>query len=130
MIQLTDHVHRLVDGPNYAHIATLMPDGSPHTTPVWAGVERGHIVFLTGPNSRKARNLTADPRAAISITDHANPFAMAQIRGRVVARLEGDEAWTIIDRLSHKYLGQPYPRSEERVVFLIEPEHASGMAFA
>jgi PPOX class probable F420-dependent enzyme len=129
MTELPDAVLTLLEGPNYAHVATVLPDGSPHSVPVWIGVEGSRIAFLTSPDSRKARNLARDPRVAISITDHEQPFAMAQIRGRVAERLEGDEAWTIIDRIAHKYLGQPYPLRTDRVVFLIEPEHARAQTF-
>ena len=54
---------------------------------------------------------------------------MAQVRGRVVERIEGDAAWTIIDRLSHKYIGQPYPLRMDRVVFLVAPERAWAQSF-
>jgi PPOX class probable F420-dependent enzyme len=127
MIELTEDVRALLDGPNYAHVATVLPDGSPHSVPVWIGLEGDRIVFLTGPDSRKARNIAQDPRVAISITDAANPFAMASIRGRVVDRLDGESAWSIIDRLSQEYLGVSYSRGEQRVVFVVEPEHAVAM---
>jgi PPOX class probable F420-dependent enzyme len=126
---LPDDVRALFAGPNYAHLATLMPDGAPHSVPLWVDVEGDRIAFLTGPGSRKARNLAADPRVAISVTAHDQPFTMATVRGRVVERVEGDAAWEIIDRISHKYVGQPYPARTGRVVFLIEPEHASAQAF-
>ncbi len=129
MSQLPDDVRTLFDGPNYGHIATVMPDGGPHTVPIWVGVEGGRVVFLTGPESRKARNLEHNPRVAISVTHHQNPATMAAVRGRVVERIEGDEAWTIIDRLSHQYVGGPYPRGEERVVFVIEADHAWAQSF-
>jgi len=70
-----------------------------------------------------------DPRLAISITNRENPFVMAQVRGRVVDRLEGDAAFAVIDRISHKYIGQPYPLRSDRVVYLAEPESASAQAF-
>ena len=54
---------------------------------------------------------------------------MAQIRGRVTDRVEGDPAWEIIDRMSQKYLGMPYPLRTDRVVFLIEPERAWSQRF-
>ena len=54
---------------------------------------------------------------------------MAQVRGRVVERLEGDAAFAVIDRISHKYIGQPYPLRSDRVVYLVEPESASAQAF-
>lgn len=128
MTDLPEHVRALVEGPNTAHVSTLLPDGGPHSVPVWIGMEGDRIAFLTSPRSRKARNLEDDPRVAISVTAHDQPFTMASIRGRVTERLEGDPAWEVIDRLSHKYIGQPYERDLDRVVFLVEPDHAWGRA--
>jgi PPOX class probable F420-dependent enzyme len=124
MSPISDDIRPYLEGPNLAHIATLMPDGSPHAVPVWVRIEGDRIAFLTGPDTRKARNVARDPRVALSITAHDRPNAMAQIRGRVVEVVEGDAAWTIIDRLAQEYIGQPYPRDEERAVYLIEPDHA------
>jgi PPOX class probable F420-dependent enzyme len=129
MTALPDAVRALLDGPNYAHVATVAPDGAPHSVPVWIGLEGDRVAFLTGPGSRKARNLAHDPRVAISLTAHDNPFAMAVVRGRVAERLDGDDAWPVIDRISHKYTGQPYPLRTGRVVFLIDPEHAQAHTF-
>lgn len=129
MAEFPDDVRALFEGPNYAHVATVLPNGGPHSTPVWVGLEGDRIAFLTGPGSRKARNLANDPRVAISITAHDNPFSMALVRGRVAERVEGDEAWVIIDRISHKYTGQPYPIRDDRVIFLIDPEHARATQF-
>jgi PPOX class probable F420-dependent enzyme len=129
MTRLPDAVRALFDGANYGHVATLLPDGGPHSVPVWVGLEGDRVAFLTGPESRKARNIAHDPRVAISITDHAQPHTMAQVRGRVTERVEGDAGWTIIDRISHKYIGQPYPMRTGRVVFLVEPEHAWAETF-
>jgi PPOX class probable F420-dependent enzyme len=128
MKQLPDAVRALFDGANYAHIATLLPDGAPHSVPVWVGVEGTQIAFLTSPSSRKAQNINRDPRVAISITQRDRPFVMAQMRGRVVQRIEGDAAWTIIDRISQKYIGQPYEPRSDRVVFLVEADAASAMS--
>jgi hypothetical protein len=66
MTPLPDDVRVLFDGANLAHVATLMPDGSPHSVPLWVGVEGSQIAFLTGPGARKARNLEHDPRVSIS----------------------------------------------------------------
>jgi PPOX class probable F420-dependent enzyme len=129
MPQLPDDVRSLFDAPNLAHIATLLPDGAPHSVPLWVGLEEGRIAFLTGPGSRKARNLERDPRVAISITHRDSPFTMAQVRGRVVERLEGDAAFEVIDRISDKYIGQPYPLRTDRVVYLVEPDSASAQSF-
>jgi PPOX class probable F420-dependent enzyme len=129
MIDLPEDVRSLFDGPNIGHVATTLPSGGPHSVPVWVGIEGDRIAFLTGPGSRKARNLDRDPRLAISITRHDQPYQMAQVRGRVADRLEGDAAWEVIDRISHKYIGQPYPARSGRVVFLVEPDRAWGQTF-
>lgn len=118
-------VRRVLDGTSIAHLATVLPDGSPHATPVFVDAHDDRIVFFTGPGTRKARNLRRDPRVALSITPVDNPFEPVAIRGRVVDWIDGDEGWAIVDRLSIKYSGQPYPRDHERVVVVIEPERQS-----
>ena len=120
---LDTDVRRVLESTVLAHLATVGPDGSPHTVPLWVDTQGERIVFLTGPGSRKARNLRRDPRVALSLTPVDNPFLPVVVRGRVVDWLDGDEAWAIVDRISTKYTGQPYPRDQERVVAVIEPEH-------
>jgi PPOX class probable F420-dependent enzyme len=119
---LDPDVRRVLDGTSIAHLATILPDGSPHNTPVWIGAHGDRIVFLTGPGTRKERNLRRDPRLALSIAPDDNPFEPVVIRGRAVEWLDGDAAWEIIDQLSTKYTGGPYPREQERVVVVVEPE--------
>ena len=119
---LDPDVRRVLDGVSIAHLATVLPDGSPHAVPVWVGTDGDRIVVLTGPGARKARNLRRDPRLALSIEPADDPFTPVAIRGRVVEWIEGDAAWEIIDRLSRKYIGAPYSREQERVVAVIEPE--------
>ena len=119
---LNPDVRGVLDGTSIAHLASVLPDGAPHSVPVWIGAEGDHVVILTGPGSRKARNLRRDPRLAVSIAPVDNPFEPVTLRGRVVEWLEGDAAWEIIDQLSRKYTGAPYPRGQERVVVVIEPE--------
>lgn len=115
-------VRRVLDGTPIAHLASLLPDGAPHSVPVWIGTEGENVVIITGPDSRKARNLRRDPRVALSLTPADNPFEPVVIRGRVVEWIDGDAAWTIVDRIAAKYIGAPYSREQERVVAVIEPE--------
>jgi PPOX class probable F420-dependent enzyme len=119
---LDPDVRRLLDGTSLAHLATVQPDGSPHTVPLWIATHGDQIVFLTGPRSRKARNLRRDPRVALSLAPAENPYQPVVVRGRVVEWLEGDPAWEIVDQISTKYTGQPYSRGEERIVAVVEPE--------
>lgn len=129
MTQLPADVIRLLDDVNIAHLATVLPDGSPHSVPVWIDREGDRIAIMTGPRSRKARNLARDPRVAISLTDRTQPYSTALIRGRVARVLDDEDAWRIIDRICRKYTGEPYPLRNDRVLMLIEPEHAQAVAF-
>ena len=117
----------LFEKPNFVHVATLMPDGSPHSVPVWARMEGDRIAFFTQPTSRKAKNLAADPRVAISVVDRDNPYVMGQIRGRVAETVEGDAALEIIDRIAHDYTGKPFPM-RSGIVFLVEVEREWSMS--
>jgi PPOX class probable F420-dependent enzyme len=118
---LEPDVRSALDTTAVAHLATLLPDGSPHSVPLWVGVEDDRIAFLTDPASRKARNLRRDPRVALSLTRPDDPFTPVVVRGRVVEWLSGEAAWEVVDRLAVRYTGQPYARGVQRVVGLIEP---------
>ena len=119
-------LRELFERRNVVHVATLLPDGSPHTVPVWARLEGEQVAFFTQPSSRKARNLAADPRVAISIADRENPYRMGQARGRVARMLEGDEALEVIDRLSQDYTGRPFPM-RSGIAYLVDIEHEQTM---
>jgi PPOX class probable F420-dependent enzyme len=122
---LDPNVRRVLDGTSIAHLATVLPDGAPHSVPVWVGTHGDHVAILTGPDSRKARNLRHDPRVALSLTPADNPYQPLIIRGRVIEWVTGDAAWEIVDRISTKYTGGPYTRSVQRVIALIEPDRQS-----
>lgn len=123
MSELTDEARRLLEGGHPAHVATLMPDGSPHSVPMWVGLDGDRVTILTSENTRKARNLEGDPRVAISVTDRADELTSVLVRGRKVEKIESDRAWEIIDRMSDAYIGMPYSPRTDRVVYAIEPEH-------
>ncbi|WP_433062061.1 PPOX class F420-dependent oxidoreductase [Dactylosporangium sp. CS-033363] len=116
-------VRRVLDGTPLAHVATVDADGAPHSSPVWIGTDGDAVVFFTGPDSRKARNLRHDPRVAVSIATPDNPYQPVIVRGRVTRWIGGDEGWAMIDRVAAKYTGGPYDRSQERIIAVIEPDH-------
>lgn len=122
---LNPDIRRVLDGTSIAHLATILPDGAPHSVPVWIGTEGDHVVILTGPHTLKARNLRRDPRVAVSLTPVDNPFQPVILHGRVVEWVEGDAAWEIVDRIAAKYIGGPYSRDAERHVALIELDRQS-----
>lgn len=120
---LSSEVKQLIDRPNFAHLATLMSDGSPQSVPVWIGREGDLLIVCTGEGSLKAKNTRRDPRVALSVVDFANPYEEVQIRGRVVER-RPDSDFKYMDAISHKYTGKPFPfRSPEgRVALVIDAE--------
>ena len=109
MAELPPEVRELFEGANFAHLATLMPDGSPHSVAIWAGLEGDNVVFFTQEGSLKARNMAGDARVAISITDHEDPYQSAQLRGRVVDVRGVEEAHALADELALRYTGEPFP---------------------
>lgn len=125
MDALTDEIRAVLDGRNFGHVASVLPDGGPHSVPVWIAVEDDRIVFFTQSGSRKARNLERDPRVAISVVDGTNPYRTVQLRGRVVERRTGDPAEEVIERLARKFTGEPFPwRSPNSVLYVVEVERA------
>jgi PPOX class probable F420-dependent enzyme len=124
-LALSNEIKALLDSPNFVHLATLMPDGSPQTAPVWVGREGDRILICTGEGSLKAKNTRRDPRVALSVVDFYDPYKEAQLRGRVVER-RPDSDFRYMDLISHKYTGKPFPfRSPEgRVALVIEIDKA------
>jgi PPOX class probable F420-dependent enzyme len=129
MAKLSDDVKQVLQGPNFWHLATLNPDGSPQVTPVWADLRDDRILVNSYFGRKKPRNIQHDPRVALAWQDPESPYHNIAIQGRVVDTIVGDQAVEDIDALSEKYLGQrPYPGhspDQPRVSFLIEPEHVS-----
>jgi PPOX class probable F420-dependent enzyme len=124
-IALSDEIRTLLDSSNFAHLATLMPDGSPQSVPVWVGREGDRVLVCTGENSLKAKNTRRDPRVSLSIVDFHDPYREAQLRGRVVER-RPDSDLKIMDPISYKYIGKPFPfrNPEGRVALVVEIEKA------
>jgi PPOX class probable F420-dependent enzyme len=107
MVTLTDKVRMLFDGRNFAVLSTLEPDGKPHSTVVWARADGDHILFALPKSRRKTANLSRDPRATVVIFDAANPYESVQVQG--TASIEDDPTGMLVDDLSHRYTGGPYP---------------------
>ena len=118
-IALSNDVKQLVDHPNFAHLATLTSDGSPHSAPVWIGREDDLLLICTEASSLKGKNTLRDPRVSISMVDFVDPYSEVQIRGRVVER-RPDPELKYYDEMSLKYIRKPWPyRDEESPIVLI-----------
>ena len=125
-----NYLDLLTEKKAFAHLATIMPDGTPQVTPVWFDYTGGMIRVNTAKGRVKARNLREGAPVALSIMDPDNPYRYIQIRGRV-KRVSEQGADQHIDSLAKKYLGKDkYPfgqPGEVRVMYEIEPRAANAM---
>ena len=125
---LSERDCRILDAPNFASVATLMPDGSPHVSTIWIDLDGDDVVFNTAEGRVKTDNIRRDPRVSISVFDQGDPYEQVVIRGTVVD-LVHDGAKEHIDRLAKKYLGlDEYPwldPGEQRVIVRVRPDRIS-----
>lgn len=125
MAALDDESKKFLDQKVYAHVATLMPDGSPQVSPVWIDHDDTHVIFNTSEGRHKTENLEQDGRIAVSITDPENPYEHMLVRGNV-AELRREGANEHADALAKKYMDvDEYPflqPGEVRVIVLIDPD--------
>jgi PPOX class probable F420-dependent enzyme len=115
----------LLEGQAFAHVATLMADGSPQVSPVWIDHEGGTVLINTAEGRLKPKNLRRDPRVAISITDPEEPYERLLIRGRAI-EITDEGADQHIDALARRYQDvDEYPGrrpGEVRLIVRIRPE--------
>ena len=122
---ITPEIAKLFQGKNFASLATLMDDGSPHVAPVWVDLDGNTILINTAAGRVKEKNIRRDNRIALSIYDQENPYNMVTIRGKVTDLTE-EGADEHIDKLAKKYFGlDKYPNrspGEKRIILKIQPE--------
>jgi PPOX class probable F420-dependent enzyme len=108
----------------FAHVATLMPDGSPQVTPVWFDFDGAHFRINSAKGRVKDKNMRRNKKVALSVQDPENPYRYLAIQGEVEEITE-DGADMHIDSLAKKYLGKDkYPfrgPGEVRVIYKIRP---------
>ncbi|WP_280436456.1 PPOX class F420-dependent oxidoreductase [Nocardia carnea] len=126
-VEFDAQTRRLLDGRNFATVATLSADGAPHTSVVWMDRDGDTVVFSSTADKRKVRNLRADPRISLTVMDSANPYRSVDIRG--TAELSEDPGRSLPRRLSQKYLGQDAPAEPghlRRVIIRVIPHKVTG----
>ncbi len=117
-----DEAVEIIEGKNFAYVATVMPDGSPHISPVWIDRDEDMLLINTVPGRVKQRNVSRDPRVAISMIQEKSPYRHLFIRGRVIEQTK-EGALDHINRLARKYLGKEYPWNDRnRIILRIKPE--------
>ena len=118
----------LIQKKAFGSFTTLMPDGSPQTTPVWVDYADGKVLVNSALGRQKDKNLRRDPRVAITLIDPDNPYRYLEVRG-TVSEITQEGADKLIDKLAKKYLDKDkYPFAqpgEQRVIYKIDPVHVS-----
>jgi PPOX class probable F420-dependent enzyme len=128
MASIPDSHHDLFEAKTFAHFATLMPDGTPHVTPVWVDHDEdsGHVLINTMEGRLKERNVRRDGRVGVSMLDPEDPYRYCSVRGEVV-EVTTDGAVEHADSLAQRYMDiEEYPNHEEedgdRMIVRIRPD--------
>ncbi|GGY07799.1 TIGR03618 family F420-dependent PPOX class oxidoreductase [Streptomyces hiroshimensis] len=125
MVAIPNDIRARIETPHIWYVATVNPDGSPHVSPMWLGLDGDLLLFNTAIGRIKERNLRREPRVCLSHADPADPYDRVQIRGRAVRFTEGPEADRNMDGLARSYLGTERFEwrvpGERRVIVLLEP---------
>ncbi|WP_137285070.1 pyridoxamine 5'-phosphate oxidase family protein [Halorussus salinisoli] len=127
MTTIPEEFRDLFEKQTFAHLSTLLPDGTPHSVPVWIDydADENHLLVNTVRGSRKEQNVRETAHVAVSMTDPDDPYRFLTVRGEVVELTE-DGAVEHVNRLARHYMGvEEYPRLGEedgaRVILKIRP---------
>ena len=116
---------------NFATIAVQLPNGQIASHLMWVDADDEQLLMNTEIHRAKYKAIQQHPDVTVTVWDAANPYRYAEVRGRVVGEVRGDEARAHIDTLSQRYLGHEYraPIQSERVVLRIAPvrQRSSGL---
>lgn len=110
----SESTRSLLDGRNFATVATVNPDGGPQSSVVWFLREDDTVLFSAIDSRRKVRNLARDPRVSVTVFDLDNPYHSVEIRG--TAQIAEDPEKILPGRLSHRYLGVDPPAEPDELV--------------
>ena len=125
-----DKFKDLLEKKTFAHLGTLMPDGSPQVTPVWWDFDGANVLVNSARGRTKDKNMKRDGRVSLTVSDPDNPYRYMQIRGRVVEITE-EGARDHIDKMAKKYLGLDKYKirsaDEVRVLYKIAIDHVQTM---
>jgi PPOX class probable F420-dependent enzyme len=125
MPTIPDEFLDLFEKPTFAHVVTMMPDGRPHTTPVWIDydVEDNRLLVNTERHRRKARNVDENPAVSVSMTDPEDPYRYLSVTG-TVEETTTEGAREHADELAQRYIDDDYPSEiqTERLLLRIKPE--------
>ncbi|WP_181768615.1 PPOX class F420-dependent oxidoreductase [Streptomyces albidus (ex Kaewkla and Franco 2022)] len=93
-------------GTRTGKLSTVRADGSPHVAPMWFVLDGDDVVFNTGENTVKGRNLARDPRASICVDDERSPYAFVIIQGSAELSSDLAEMRPWATRIAARYMGE------------------------
>jgi len=130
MAAIPEQYKDLLEKKAFAHLGTVMKDGSPQVTPIWFDFDGTHVRINSAKGRWKDKNMRNRPKVALSILDPDNPYRYMQVRGTITEVTENG-ADAHIDSLAKKYLGQDkYPfrqPGEVRVLYKIAVERVNAV---
>jgi nitroimidazol reductase NimA-like FMN-containing flavoprotein (pyridoxamine 5'-phosphate oxidase superfamily) len=116
---------RLIDSHSY-WLSTVGPTGAPHAMPVWAVWIDDHLVLSTGGRSRKARNLTGEPRCVVTTERTDEPVV---VEGNARRITEPGELAAALEAYAAKYGSEP-PDPDDNPLIAVDPEVVFGLCAA
>ncbi|MET9574540.1 PPOX class F420-dependent oxidoreductase [Streptomyces sp. DT199] len=98
-------------GTRTAKLSTVRADGSPHVAPIWFLLDGDEVVFNTGKETVKGRNIVRDGRIALCVDDDRPPYSFVVLQGRARVSEDLDEVRRWATRIGARYMGEE--RAEE-----------------
>jgi PPOX class probable F420-dependent enzyme len=121
-LQLPAELDELVGRANPAVVATVRPDGAPHTAATWYDWENGRLLLNMDESRARLRHMHENPRVSLTVFDGADWGTHVTLLGSVVS-IEPDDTLSDIDRLAVRYTGKPFgTRDRRRVTAWVEPD--------
>lgn len=118
---MPDEMESFLAEPNPAVVATIRPDGLPHSVPTWYEWSGGLLLLNMDRSRRRLKHLAPGRPVALSVMARSDWYSHVSFIGEV-SELRDDPALVDIDRLSFRYRGRPYrDRTRESVTALIRP---------
>ena len=96
----------LLEGTRTGKFASVRADGRPHIAPIWFLLDGDNIVFNTGENSVKARNIHRDPRVSLCVDDERAPYAYAAVEGTATVSDDPQNLKFWATRIAARYMGE------------------------
>lgn len=124
-------IRDLARGKNFGSISFHLPNGSISTHVMWVDADDDHVLINTEVHRAKYKAIQANPNVTVTIWSSENPYAYAEVRGKVTNEVRGPEARAGIDALSRKYTGGDYSPEiqSERVILQITPDRQRSQGF-